>query len=75
MFGHSDFEYEYRGYQYRTFQDIEEDNIKTFHLCYKDGKEVSLCRAFYNTSPYRYVDRPDFERYVEEYILVDFVNG
>lgn len=71
----TDLEYEYKGYQYRTYRDVEEDNIKTFHLCYKDGKEVSLSRAFYNTSPYRYVKREDFERYVDEEILVDFVNG
>jgi hypothetical protein len=71
----TEYEYKYKGYEYRTFQDIEEDNIKTFHLCYKDGKEVSLCREFYNTSPYRYVKRLDFERYVDEYILVDFINS
>ena len=77
MFGiqGTDLEFEYKGYQYRTYKDYEEDNIKTFHLCYKDGREVSLNRAFYNTSPYRYVDRKDFERYVDEEILVDFING
>ena len=69
------FEYEYMGYQYRTYEDIEEDNIKTFHLCFKDGKEVSLTREFYNTSPYRKVAYENFVRYVDEEILVDFING
>ena len=71
----TDFEYEYRGYQYRVWQDIEEDNIKNFHECWKDGKEVKLCREFENTSPYRLVKKEDFIRYVEQQILVDFVNG
>ena len=77
MFGiqGTDLRYEYRGYQYRTYDDVEDDNIKTWHLCYKDGKEVSLNRAFHNTSPYRLVSREDFERYIEEEILVDFING
>lgn len=69
------FEYEYKGYEYRTYDDIEEDNIKTFHLCFKDGKEVSLARAFYNTSPYRLVAVEDFVQFVDEEILVDFING
>lgn len=77
MFGiqGTDLEFEYKGYQYRTYRDVEEDNIKLWHLCYKDGREVSLNRKFHNTSPYRYVDRKDFERYVDEEILVDFING
>ena len=65
-------EYEYRGYEYRVWEDIEEDNIKMFHECYKDGKRVELCREFENTSPYRYVKKEDFIRYVEQQILVDF---
>ena len=65
-------EYEYRGYEYRVWEDIEEDNTKMFHECYKDGKRVELCREFENTSPYRYVKKEDFIRYVEQQILVDF---
>lgn len=69
---HTDFEYEYMGYEYRTFVDIEPDNIKRFHECYKDGKRVQLCREFENTSPYRYVKKEDFMRYVDAQLLVDF---
>ena len=68
----TEFQYSYKGFQYRTWDDVEPDNIKTFHECYKDGTEVQLCRAFANSSPYRLVKREDFIRYVEEYILVDF---
>ena len=69
---YTDLQYEYMGYQYRTYEDIEPDNIKTFHTCYKDGKQVQLCREFENTSPYRTVKFEDFKQYVEEQILVDF---
>ena len=69
----TNFEYGYKGYQYRTWRDVEEDNIKIFHECYKDGTAVDLGREFVNTSPYRLVDRKDFIRYVDARILVDFV--
>lgn len=77
MFGiqSTDLEFEYLGYQYRTYRDVEEDNIKLFHLCFKDGKEVSINREFYNTSPYRRVRPEDFKRYIDEEILLDFVNS
>ena len=69
---YTDLQYEYNGYQYRTYEDREPDNIKTFHTCWKDDKEVKLCREFENTSPYRYVKKADFIRYVDQQILVDF---
>lgn len=65
--------YEYKGYEYRTYDDIEEDNIKTFHMCFRDGHEVKLDYAFYNHSPYSLVSRQDFEQFVDDRILVDFV--
>lgn len=71
----TEFEYEYNGYQYRTWKDYEDDNIKIFHECYKDGVEVDLGREFVNTSPYRYVKPEDFRRYVDARALVDFVES
>jgi hypothetical protein len=68
----TDFEYEYMGYQYRVYRDVEEDNIKNFHECWKDGRRVNLGREFENTSPYRWVKKEDFMRYVDAQLLVDF---
>jgi len=60
------FEYDYCGYQYRTYDDIEDDNIKTFHLCYKDGIEVKeISYGFFNTSPYSLVAYDDFRGYID----------
>ena len=59
--------YEYKGYQYRTYLDIEEDNMKTFHYCYKEGVEVKLPYAFYNHSPYSDVPYESFVSIVDEY--------
>ena len=74
MFG-TELRYEYKGYQYRTYDDVEDDNIKTFHFCFKDGQEVFLCDEFYQTSPYRKVHPEDFKRFVDPQILVDFVKN
>ena len=77
MFGiqGTNLEFEYKGYQYRTYDDIEEDNIKTFHLCYKDGQEVKLPQEFYNHSPYSTVDFDVFKQIIDGRVLVDFVNS
>ena len=64
--------YEYMGYEYRTYDDVEEDNIKTFHECWKDGKRVQLAREFENYSPYRLVPFELFQRLIDAQILVDF---
>ena len=70
---YTDLQYEVDGYQYRTADDIEDDNIKTFHYCFKDGKEVKMPYDFYNTSPYRLVKREDFQRYIKD--LTVFIQG
>ena len=71
----TDFVYEYNGFQYRTYDDVEEDNIKTFHYCFKNGKEVKMPYEFYNTSPYRKVKYEDFVEFVSQVALVEFVRG
>ena len=75
MFGiqSTDLEYEYRGYEYRTYRDVEEDNIKLWHLCYKDGKEVEMPQAFINHSPYSTWSKEEFAQFIDSQILVDFV--
>ena len=57
--------YSYLGYEYRTWDDVEEDNIKTYHECYKAGQRVEMPEAFYCTSPYEYVSFDDFVKYVQ----------
>lgn len=75
MFGiqSTDLECEYMGYQYRTYRDVEEDNIKLWHLCYKDGKEVTMPRAFVNHSPYSTWSKEEFAQFIDAQLLVDFV--
>lgn len=61
----SDLMYSYNGYQYRTWEDREEDNCKIFHECYKDGVRIDMPREFYNHSPYSYMDCDEFAKYVQ----------
>jgi hypothetical protein len=46
--------------------DIEEDNQKIFHYCYKDGKEVKMPREFHNMSPYSYITPDEFRNFMLE---------
>ena len=65
--------YSYLGYEYRPWDDVEEDNIKTFHECYKYGMRVKMPREFYNHSPY---DTMTFEQFVGHVQTVEvFVQG
>jgi hypothetical protein len=65
--------YNYLGYEYRPWDDVEEDNIKTFHECYKDGVRIKMPREFYNHSPY---DIMSFEEFVKHVQTVEvFVQG
>jgi uncharacterized protein YacL (UPF0231 family) len=57
--------YIYNGYEYRTWDDVEEDNIKTFHECYKDGQRIQMPVDFYNHSPYSYMTRDEFVKHVQ----------
>ena len=78
---YTDLRYKYNEFEYRTYDDIEEDNIKTFHFCFRrraeDGHliEVGMPRAFYNHSPYDLVPVEDFKKYVDEIALVEFVQS
>jgi len=57
--------YNYLGYEYCPWDDVEEDNIKTFHECYKNGKRVHMPREFYNHSPYSLMTRDEFVKHVQ----------
>ena len=65
--------YSYLGYEYRPWDDVEEDNIKTFHECYKHGMRISMPREFYNHSPY---NRMTFEEFCDHVQTVEvFIQG
>jgi hypothetical protein len=57
--------YSYLDYEYCPWDDVEEDNIKTFHECYKDGKRIRMPREFYNHSPYSIMSRDEFVQHVQ----------
>jgi hypothetical protein len=57
--------YNYLGYQYIPCEDVEEDNIKIFHECQKNGQRIRMPDAFYNHSPYKYVEFDDFVKYIQ----------
>jgi hypothetical protein len=65
--------YTYLGYEYRPYEDVEEDNIKIFHECYRDGKRISMPQEFYNHSPYSYMDCDQFVKHVQT--IEVFVQG
>lgn len=55
----------YLGYEYRVWDDVEEDNIKTFHECYKNGQRIKMPREFYNHSPYSLMSYEEFVGHVQ----------
>lgn len=65
--------YEYLGYEYRIYEDREEDNIKLFHYCYKDGREIQMPNGFYQQSPYTLIDLDIFKEFV--HTLEVFIQG
>lgn len=47
----------------KQHDDYEDDNIKTWHFVYKDGKEI----ATLDHSPYEQIDEDTFARYLAFY--------
>jgi hypothetical protein len=65
--------YNYLGYEYRPWDDVEPDNIKTLHECYKNGQRVNMPEAFYCHSQYYTMT---FEQFVGHVQTVEvFVQG
>jgi hypothetical protein len=62
----TDLEYEFNGYQYRTYLEVEDDNQKLFHLCFLNGNEVKMEQDFYNHSPYSRITPDEFQCYLHE---------
>ena len=57
--------YSYLGYEYRPSEDVEEDNIKIFHECYKHGQRVNMPSEFYNHSPYSLLTFEEFVKCIQ----------
>jgi hypothetical protein len=64
-----DLQYTANGYEYRTYLDIEEDNQKIFHYCYKDGVEIKMPYEFYNHSPYSYMPKDKFVAFTQHLVV------
>lgn len=65
--------YNYLGYEYRPWDDVEEDNIKTYHECYKDGRRIKMTYDFYNHGPYNRMSMSTFQYHVQQ--IEVFVQG
>ena len=66
-------EYNLRGYEYRTYLDIEEDNQKLFHYCFKEGRRITMPAEFDNYTPYEKIKSYEFEDFINE--LEVFIQG
>ena len=60
-----DLQYTVDGFSYYVIEDREDDNIKMFHECYRDGRRVVMPQAFYNESPYRLITPEAFKKYLQ----------
>jgi hypothetical protein len=52
--------YEYRGYRYMIWHEYEDDNVKMFHECWREGRQIRMPDEFYNHSPYKVMTRAEF---------------
>lgn len=73
MISKRDGHYQYRGYQYITWDENDGDWSQTFHECWKDGQQVRMSREFYNQSPYDLIEYDDFVKFVNT--LEVFIQG
>lgn len=58
----------YKGFTLREYDDVEDDNIKTWHeVSFGEGEGYPAV-TFLDHTPYQSIDRSTFELYVEFYI-------
>ena len=57
--------FEYNSYTYRTWDDVEPDNIKTFHECYQGSRRIKMPVDFYNHSPYSLMTYDEFVKHIQ----------
>jgi hypothetical protein len=56
----------YLGFEYRPWEDCDEDCIKIFHECYRDGRRVEMPAEFYNHTPYKTMPYETFKEHVHQ---------
>jgi 7-cyano-7-deazaguanine synthase in queuosine biosynthesis len=61
----SDLVFSYNNYQYRVWEDCDDDCIKIFHECYRDGERITMPTEFYNHTPYSLMSREEFVKHVQ----------
>jgi hypothetical protein len=61
----TDLVFSYLGYQYRTWTDLDDDCIKIFHECFKDGQCIKMNHEFYDHSPYSLMTYNEFQHHVQ----------
>ena len=62
----TDYQFEVDGYQYRTWIDDDDDVRKIWHECYFDGKEVAMPSSFNRYTPYSYMSKQEFAKFIDE---------
>lgn len=64
----TDLEYTIEGYEYRTYLEVEDDNQKLFHFCFKDGEQVEMPLEFNNFTPYERVNPNRFRLFLTDLV-------
>ena len=62
----TDYQFDYDGYEYRTWIDDDGDVRKIFHECYLGEYEITMPSAFYNYTPYQYMRIDEFKSFIDE---------
>jgi len=62
--------FEYKGYTYRYDLEVSDDNCKTYHMAYRDGKE-----RHFDWSPYSNPTESDFKLWVDLDMPERITNG
>ena len=52
------------GYEYHTNLDVQDDCIKIYHRCFKNGSEVRMPIEFYSMSSYDYIEPVTFRGFI-----------
>lgn len=65
--------FSYLGYEYHTYEDRDDDCIKLFHYCFKDGRQIDMPNEFYNYTPYENMAYSEFVAFIQRVEV--FVQG
>ena len=68
-------EWKYKGFEYRPWEDLEEDNRKIFHDVYYKDEQVNMPGWFSNISPYRQAKEEEFKQAVDEIYFTNWIKN